>query len=309
MIHPYFSIITPTYNREDFISKTIKSCLDQSYKDFELIIIDDNSSDNTLSVINNYKDPRIKVFQHRQNLGPCPSRNTGIKHSQGSWYLILDSDFELLPDALNVLFEKTLRVQENVGNILSCCLWDTGEISPYPNSPEKIMGYIEYLKWSDSLIISESFNCISANVFKKIQYPNNRSWETKFHLDLAYQWQIWLTQDRVVKISTKAKNRLTTAKGSWAKERIILEARDKLEDLDQIWRLYGSDILRFSPSRHLVMLRDAGRLNFLCGNRQKGIYYIQEYINKRPFDKRAWLIIFFGLIGPRALTWAITLGR
>lgn len=89
---PLVSITMPAYNAGSFIQETINSVLQQTYSKWELIIVDDGSSDNTLDILNTYEDPRIKIFKHEQNSGVVATRNTALKHAQGTYIAILDSD-------------------------------------------------------------------------------------------------------------------------------------------------------------------------------------------------------------------------
>jgi len=88
------SINIVTYNRAEYIAEAIESILIQSFSDWELIIIDDNSSDNTKSIIDEYiaKDKRVKSFKNDHNLGISKSRNIALKQSQGKYIAVLDSD-------------------------------------------------------------------------------------------------------------------------------------------------------------------------------------------------------------------------
>lgn len=85
------SVIIPTYNRANVIEDSINSVLDQTYKDIEIIVVDDNSNDNTIKVLEKYKD-KIKVIKHERNLGGGAARNTGIRNSNGTYIAFLDSD-------------------------------------------------------------------------------------------------------------------------------------------------------------------------------------------------------------------------
>jgi glycosyltransferase involved in cell wall biosynthesis len=91
-MEPYFSIIIPTYNREKHISETLKSVLNQTFCDFELLIIDNNSSDKTEDIVCSYNDKRVFFFQNDQNYERCFSRNRGIQLAKGKYILLLDSD-------------------------------------------------------------------------------------------------------------------------------------------------------------------------------------------------------------------------
>ncbi len=86
-----YSVAIPTYNRVNFLKKSIDSVLKQTFSNYELLIIDDGSTDTTKKVIKNYKDTRIKYFYQNKN-GVSAARNRAIKESQGDYIAFLDSD-------------------------------------------------------------------------------------------------------------------------------------------------------------------------------------------------------------------------
>ena len=88
----YVSVIVPNYNGEKTIRKCIQSILDNSYKDFELIIIDDCSKDLSMKIIESFKDPRIRILKNKKNYGASKTRNQGIKIAKGHIILLIDSD-------------------------------------------------------------------------------------------------------------------------------------------------------------------------------------------------------------------------
>jgi glycosyltransferase involved in cell wall biosynthesis len=94
MNEPLVSIITPNFNAGKFISRSIESVLQQTYKNWELLIIDDGSTDNSVEIIEKFstEDVRIKLFKMDQNSGPALSRNAGIEKASGSFMAFLDSD-------------------------------------------------------------------------------------------------------------------------------------------------------------------------------------------------------------------------
>ncbi|MFX1394281.1 MAG: glycosyltransferase family 2 protein [Promethearchaeota archaeon] len=99
---PTVSIIIPCYNGEDTISRAIESILNQTYQGFEIIIVNDSSTDNSEEVIQNYqkKDKRIRYIKHNINRGAGAARNTGIKNSTGRFLAFLDVDDEWLNEKL-----------------------------------------------------------------------------------------------------------------------------------------------------------------------------------------------------------------
>lgn len=95
---PFFSVIIPTYNRERFIGKAINSVLGQSCKDFEIIVVDDGSKDQTKKIVMSY-GPNVR-YVYQKNQGPSAARNTGIRMAKGKFLAFLDSDDQFLPNKL-----------------------------------------------------------------------------------------------------------------------------------------------------------------------------------------------------------------
>ena len=106
---PLVSIVIPTYNHAKFISKALKSVIDQTYKYWEAIIIDNESIDETYKIINEFNDPRIKYFKISNNGVIAKSRNLGIKEAKGEWIAFLDSDDWWTKDKLEVCFSKITK--------------------------------------------------------------------------------------------------------------------------------------------------------------------------------------------------------
>ena len=105
MIKPFFSIVIPVYNRAEFISYAIESCFEQTFENFELIIVDDGSTDNTADVVSQYTDHRIAyVFQTNSERGAA--RNHGARIAKGKYVFFLDSDDFLEKSHLQKGFEK-----------------------------------------------------------------------------------------------------------------------------------------------------------------------------------------------------------
>lgn len=92
MSKDFVSIITPTYNCAKFIGATIESVLNQTYQNFEMIIVDDASKDNTEEVVKSFKDKRIKYIRLSKNSGPAVARNRAMEEAKGKYMAFLDSD-------------------------------------------------------------------------------------------------------------------------------------------------------------------------------------------------------------------------
>lgn len=109
------SIIMPSYNTASFIEETIQSVLNQTYTNWELIIVDDCSTDNTDEVLENIKDSRIRYFKNDKNSGAAVSRNKALREAKGQWIAYLDSDDLWMPEKL----EKQIHFMETNGYAFS----------------------------------------------------------------------------------------------------------------------------------------------------------------------------------------------
>ena len=98
---PYFSVIMPAFNRQQLIEVSVGSVLNQTFGDFELIVIDDGSTDNTVQILEQINDPRLIVLK-QTNAGPGAARNRGIGVAKGEYVAFLDSDDLYLPWTLQI---------------------------------------------------------------------------------------------------------------------------------------------------------------------------------------------------------------
>lgn len=131
------SIITPSYNCSQFIEETIESIEAQTYKDWELIITDDCSTDNTCEIIENYasKDPRIKLIKLGKNSGAGVARNTSIREAKGRYIAFCDSDDRWYPEKL----EKQIEFMKQKDCALTYTSYDVC------NENGEITGFVECL--------------------------------------------------------------------------------------------------------------------------------------------------------------------
>ena len=110
----FFSIIIPLYNREKTISRAIESILNQTFQDFEIIVVDDCSTDNSSEIVHQFQllDSRIRYLKNENNLERCITRNIGIQSAKGKYICFLDSDDYHLPIHLETFYNKILEKKE-----------------------------------------------------------------------------------------------------------------------------------------------------------------------------------------------------
>lgn len=105
---PTFSILVPVYNVEKYVSQCLESILNQTYEDFEVLCVEDCSTDSSLKIIEQFalKDRRIKILRHETNQGLSAARNTGLEHAKGEFLLCVDSDDWIEPNSLEIILRE-----------------------------------------------------------------------------------------------------------------------------------------------------------------------------------------------------------
>mgnify|MGYP003131613947 CR=1 FL=1 len=127
-LEPVVSVIVPTYNRAKYLGLALGSVLEQSYRNFELIVVDDGSSDETAEVVATFHDPRL-IYIRQENLGRSIARNRALTVARGRYIAFLDSDDEYLPDKLSQQVQYLDNYPE-VGMVYTSalCINDKGDV-------------------------------------------------------------------------------------------------------------------------------------------------------------------------------------
>ena len=167
MVQPLVSVIMPAYNAEKYIAESILSVLDQSYENWELLVVDDGSTDTTAEIAQHFraKESRVKyIFQPNGRLGKA--RNTGIKHSSGSFIAFLDSDDLWLPEKLQHQVQALLDTNANVLYSEAVVFYEPGAV-PGPTEFSIHAGRIEGSTMFDLLLLLNRIPVSSALVETK----------------------------------------------------------------------------------------------------------------------------------------------
>jgi glycosyltransferase involved in cell wall biosynthesis len=114
---PTVSVVIPTHNRATLIGEAIATVLNQTFRDFELLVVDDASSDNTQEVVRSFADPRVRYIRQGSNGGDHAARNAGIRASSGEFIAFLDDDDEWLPPKLELQTEYLRARGPEVGGV------------------------------------------------------------------------------------------------------------------------------------------------------------------------------------------------
>lgn len=195
MKSPKVTFLMTVYNGEKYLKEAITSILNQTFKDFELVVIDDWSTDSSAEMVKSFNDPRIRLIRNRENLGPYKSSNIGLKLARGKFIARMDADDVSLPDRL----ENELSIIEKKNDIGMVACWITivDENNDYigewhadreNNSPEEIY-YTLFFK-----------NCIahSSVLFKKDIVVKLGGYNEAFRKSQDYE--LWIRLSKIAKI-------------------------------------------------------------------------------------------------------------
>lgn len=186
---PLVSVIIPTYNRSRTICASVNSVLNQTYKNIELIVVDDCSTDDTEKTIRSMSDTRIKYIKLERNSGACVARNTGIEKAAGTFTAFNDSDDEWLPEKIKKQLDF---LQKNNADIVLCKMeCRTTENKFIHNFPEiekdKQISYKDLLKYNSASTqtIFGKAKCFKDMLFDSTM-PRLQDWDETLRLSKKY---------------------------------------------------------------------------------------------------------------------------
>ncbi len=185
------SVIMPAYNCERFIAEAINSVVAQTYSNWELLVLDDGSKDETLKIINEFsqRDSRIRSLPNDKNLGVSATRNRGIELATGEWIAFLDSDDMWLPEKLEKQFEVVKKRMAEFVFTGSNYVDENGQ--PYKGTFE-VPEIVSYKKLRYQNVITCSSVLVKKKFFKSIKMEKD-----EMHEDFA----VWL---RILKLGINA---------------------------------------------------------------------------------------------------------
>lgn len=282
-----FSLITPTYNRANLLVRTVDSILRQTYTNYELIVIDDGSTDNTKEIMKAYvNDNRIKFISYPENKGVNHARNTGIDMATGDIIALCDSDDILLENAL----EKVKNFIETHPG------YDIFFFGTMDEKTGKHMFKIPYDGFSPSYkemiklkkIRGEFWGIFKRYVFEKYKYFDGlNGFEGIVYLQMLKTYKLVCSR-HVLRIYGNVEHSLTrpkpikTDKKRW--ENIKAGNELKLAFL-------GEDLKKYNmrgPGGYTETLAVSGKAAIILGEKRDGFNYTSKSLLYNPFELRAW---------------------
>ena len=298
--HPTVSVIIPTYNRAHLVGKAIKSVLNQTYQDFEIIVIDDGSTDNTEETVKSFNNFKIRYICHTNNQGVSVARNTGIRASRGKYIALLDSDDEWLPEKLDKQIKVLKSEFPEAGVVYSNVLYidESGKNMKKLGNPKKVEGHIyedllvrNYVGTSSTLLVKkECFNRVG--LFDGLLKAQN-------------DWDMWI---RIAKYYRFALIKIPLVKYRFHSNRISNNPELKIITANRILVKY-TDELEKRPGVHSKHYFYIGNRFCHMGKTKEGQRYLLKAISLYPFCIRYYICIFASLFGPKCFIYFVNTKR
>ncbi len=212
---PKVSIVIPTHNRADLLRSAIASVMEQSYKDWELIVIDDNSTDHTYKIVNCVNDRRVRYFRNTGKSGPSVARNIGMSKATGEYIAFLDDDDIWLPKKLEkqvAVLEKSTKKVCGIYSNRSLIDKNTGKIISKKPDVEKFSGSLLKQLIIKNPIHTSTFvfrkECISKIGYfdESMRYSEDRD----FWIRLSMNWNIKYIDEPLIKAFYHGNSHLST---------------------------------------------------------------------------------------------------
>ena len=298
--NPYFSIVTPVFNREREIRRAIASCLSQTFRDFEAIVVDDGSTDNTAKVVMACADPRVRLIRSARNRGVCPARNAAIREARAEWIIYLDSDDELLPDCLSRIFETLSQGATGIGRLGFLYQFDDGRRSPFPMSSEGVLGYEDWLRFIETARLSDALWVTRRDSFEQCMLPESFAPEFKYNLDFSRRFR-WRIVPHVLALEhSDSPVRLTFCSPSEDPARERQRESDRLEHWNSVLQEHGAALQFLAPHKYQAVLRARAVSYMLTGHRWRGLAAGLGCLCRHPESLVNWGLIIAALIGSGA---------
>lgn len=188
------TVIINVYNREKFIKKCIDSVINQTYKNIEILIINDGSTDKTLDICKSYKDKRIKIITTK-NQGLSLSRNVGIDNATGSYLYFVDSDDYIELDTIEFLYNLCKKYNSDFSTCEPLTIYDYSFTNKQPKKKDKILDKYEMLK---KVLLAENSAGTTWNKLIKKELYNNIRFEKRIVNDVVVTYKLVLKANKIV---------------------------------------------------------------------------------------------------------------
>lgn len=282
---PLISIILPIYNIEKYLPKCMESILCQTYKNLEIIMVDDGSTDNCAILCDSYKkkDSRIVVY-HKYNGGLSDARNYGIQHANGLYITCIDPDDYVDSDYVEYLYNLTQKYNVHMSICQHRVHYDNGLIKEYGKAGNELLTAekcIERMLYHDIIDTSAWAKLYHRSLFEYVHYPKNKLFE-----DIGTTYKLMMQCSKIA-VGYESKYNYIFHENSIVNSKFNPKKLDLLEMTD----LMATDVQKFYPQLiHAIRRRQVyARISTLnqmldANNYDKERQEIISYIKQNTFE-------------------------
>ena len=296
---PRVSVIIPTYQRPMFLREAIGSVLNQTFQDFELIIVDDASNDNTRELVRSFTDKRIYYLCHENNKGGSAARNTGIRNAEGEYIAFLDDDDEWLPEKLGLQVDLLDNRPPEVG-----CVYTgyqrvdrvSGEVLP-PVTPTKD-GDLSRALLARNWVGLTSSVLLRKQCFERVglfdaNLPSQQDYDMWIRISKEYQF-IHISKPLLIH--------------NFHNDRLSNNPEKLGQGIEIMLRKLGSESSMLRKN-YCCRFQRLGVLYLTNGQTSKGRQACYKAINLYPFRMQVYLILFLSFLGTEVFKKVIEIKR
>lgn len=280
-MQPLVSVIIPSYNRAHMLPRAIESLIRQTHENWEALIVDDASTDNTSEVVENYiaKDKRIHFYPLTKNGGACIARNVGIEHAKGSFVTFLDSDDEYFPKKIELQVQCfQTSIVENLG-IVSCGREDARDGKVYLRwIPKKRGNIVNNLLQKERVGANTSFLMVKKEVLDQFnilfdpEMPAGQDWD--FLVRVCQHANFDFVPEPLVTIHHHSGERVYTG------ERSLIAFEKQYQK--------NKHLLLQDTSIHDKFLMKMVSQNYVYGNADKALNILNNRIQNKTLKTTLW---------------------
>lgn len=281
---PIISVIIPTYNRAHTIARTIKSVLSQTYQNFEILVADDASTDDTEDLIREFaRSSPIHYVRHEKNQGAPTARNTGAKKARGEYLAFLDSDDIWYPQYLERQLSLLQESPSDIGMV--CC----GMLQKGAGSQRIMSSGSRDLTYDENLVFGDGI-CTSSFLIKKAAFDKIKGFDVEYSSFQDFDFLLRMSAEfRIVA------NDEVLMEYCLGGDSISLNMHSKAKGYERIVNMYGDDISRLGVM-HSYLFR-IGQYYVISGCLTTGWRYWLQAIKSKPSKIKVWLHFLLSLGG------------
>jgi len=273
--------------------------LNQSFRDLELIIVDDGSTDGTGEILKDYTDDRIRVVVHGNNRGVAAAKNTGLDNARGDWIGILDSDDEYLPGALERLVDriKSISADEKLGTIIGNSVRQDGSLTGFGVAED---GFIPYEDLISGRVRGEFTGLISRAVLGASRLDERLlSFESTLWLELYKRSSTYYIHFPARIYHVGAADQLSSF------TTIAARTSQMLYGYSVMLEKHGADFLKYCPERYGYYLRRKAFFERMSGLNRQAVSNILKAFRWSKENIREWILVALACLLPRRLTYKL----